>query len=180
MPCQYSKGWDLSQHLVQADWKLNAQVAAFKVCKYIHSCGTTIITQTSNQTRQFGGFSLVLVAKTGVLDRSISSLRGGTLQSLGRSSVFLRSLFIVGCCTGGGVFGDTASLPLLPVSVWSFSLCYGGAVQLVFRSFSEEIDPHVAAGLVCPWEDMSSGSQYTAILNPVPALTSYIYGIPNL
>lgn len=122
----------------------------------------------------------MLVAKTGVLDRCISSLLGGTLHSLGRSSIFLRSLFIVGCCTGSGVFGDTASLPLLPVSVWSLSLCYGGAIQLVFRSFSQEIDPYVAVGLVCLWKEMSSGSQYTAILNPIPALTSYIYGIPNL
>lgn len=33
---------------------------------------------------------------------------------------------------------------------------------------------------MCPCEEVSSESQYTAILNPVPALTSYIYGISNL
>ena len=35
----------------------------------------------------------------------------------------------------------------------------------VFRSFSEGIVPYVAVDLVCPWEEVSSGSSYAALLD---------------
>lgn len=41
----------------------------------------------------------------------------------------------VSCCAGGGDFGKITSLPLLPVLMWPFIFCCGGANQLVFRSF---------------------------------------------
>ena len=41
-------------------------------------------------------------------------------------------------------------------------------VHLFFRSFSAENDAQVAVDLVCPWEEVSLGSSYTAILNSLP------------
>ena len=40
----------------------------------------------------------------------------------------------------------------------SFILHCGGAIQLGFRSLSQGMDPCVAIDLLCPWEDVSSGS----------------------
>lgn len=47
-------------------------------------------------------------------------LMWGLYPSSGRYSIFVRSLQTVGCVTVAGVFSDTASLPLLFVSVWFF------------------------------------------------------------
>lgn len=50
-------------------------------------------------------------------------------------------------------------------------LCCGAAVQLVSRSFSEAIIPHVVLVVVCPWEKGSSGSSLLAILDhPLPGI----------
>ena len=63
----------------------------------------------------------------------------------------MRSLLIVAHCSWGGVFGNTASLPLLAISVWPFH-GFEGAVGLFFRSFSEVIFPSVATESICPLE----------------------------
>lgn len=47
------------------------------------------------------------------------------------------------------------------------AVCREGAVQLVFRAFSEGIDPHVAVDSVYPWEKASSESSYDALKSPV-------------
>lgn len=82
----------------------------------------------------------------------------------------MRSFLIVVHCSGGGVFGNAASLALLPISVWPFH-CFEGAVHLVFTSFSEEIFLSVATESVCPLEEMSSGSSATILDYP----PSYIF-----
>ena len=59
------------------------------------------------------------------------------------------------------------SQPLWPTSMWpffSFST-HVGVAQLVFRPFSEEIVACVAVDSVCPWEEVSSGSWWIAILS---------------
>jgi len=68
------------------------------------------------------------------------------------------------CYTGSGVFGETMSLPLLSISMWSFYPLLWRTVNIIFRSFSEGNDPYEAVDLMCPWEEVSSGSSYTAIL----------------
>ena len=59
---------------------------------------------------------------------------------------------------------DCQICSLLPVAM-SFILCLGGAVPLVFRSFSEENDTYVTVDLVCTWEEVIPGSSYAAILD---------------
>ena len=44
--------------------------------------------------------------------------------------------------------------------------CCQGTVYLVLRSFSGKDHPHVAVSLLCPLEEVSSGSSYATILNP--------------
>ena len=51
-----------------------------------------------------------------------------------------------------------------------FTTCCERAVQLLFRSFSERIVPYVVADLMCSWEEMSSGSSNTAVLDNALAL----------
>ena len=53
----------------------------------------------------------------------------------------------------GDVGDQITPLPLLPV-------------LLVFRSFSERVALYVVVVLVCPWEEVSSSSSYSAILIP--------------
>ena len=38
-------------------------------------------------------------------------------------------------------------------------------VEAVFIQFSEKIIPYVVVDLLCPWEEVSSGSFYATILN---------------
>ena len=52
-----------------------------------------------------------------------------------------------------------------PPQLGSLILFCGGAVQLVFRSFSTGAILYVAVDLVCLWEEVSSGSYSVAILN---------------
>ena len=61
-----------------------------------------------------------------------------TPSSSGRSSIFVRSVVLVGCCARGEVFGETALLTLLPILMWSFypllwRWCLA-SVQVFFRS----------------------------------------------
>ena len=58
---------------------------------------------------------------------------------------------------GGGFWQDCVSVSPT-IFRRSFIACYEGAIQLVLRSFSEGIIPHVAVDFLCPWEEMSSGS----------------------
>lgn len=61
---------------------------------------------------------------------------GQTLLSLGRSSVFVRLLPMVGCCAGGWCFGETIYLLLLPILMWPlyplWSSCLA-SFQVLFR-----------------------------------------------
>ena len=63
-------------------------------------------------------------------------------HSSGRCSLVVISPPAAGCQVGGQVFDKTLLLPFLCISPQCdcFALCGGGAVQLVFRSFSEGID----------------------------------------
>lgn len=64
---------------------------------------------------------------------------------------------IVGHCAGG--FGKSTCLCVL------FVLSYGVAIQVVLKFFSDGTVPYGAVCVLCLWEDMSSGSSYTALLN---------------
>ena len=62
-----------------------------------------------------------------------------------------------------------------PLSYWSVCgpsiICYAEAVHSAPSSSSGEIAPGVGVNLVCPWEQMSSGSSYAAILDScIPVL----------
>lgn len=85
-------------------------------------------------------------------------------QPSGRSSGLARSLWIIGHWARGRVFGKTTSLPLLS-HCGPFILCCGQAVQLVSGSFSVGGVPYEALDLVCLWEEVSSGSCYTTIMD---------------
>ena len=63
-----------------------------------------------------------------------------------------------------GEFVVSASLTHFSVAFFSFSTRVGVA-QVVFRPFSEEIVPRVAVDPVWPWEEVSSGSWWVAILS---------------
>lgn len=87
------------------------------------------------------------------------------------------------CHAGCGVWGKTVSLPLPLVSVGSFyPLLGGGSWQLVVRSFSGGLVPHVAVDLFCLWDEGSSGSPCAAMLNCLlmPPLFSVISPLPLL
>lgn len=61
------------------------------------------------------------------------------------------SLQTVGQGSGSGVYGDRVSQPLLPASMWAFSLLSDEqkSSQPVFRFFSEEIILYLAVDSVC-------------------------------
>lgn len=63
----------------QAEWKLDPQAIVFKVCKFIQSCGTTIVNTTGLQTSGSRGFLLVAVTKIG--DKCMNLFWGGTLNA---------------------------------------------------------------------------------------------------
>lgn len=50
----------------------------------------------------------------------------------------------------GWGFGKAMSLPLLPIMMWSFILCNGGACSGGFQVFFRGNFPHVAINLFCP------------------------------
>ena len=58
---------------LQANCNPDSQAAAFKVCKYVLSCGLSIIDHADLQTRRSGGVPSVTVAKHMALDMCISS-----------------------------------------------------------------------------------------------------------
>ena len=60
--------------------------------------------------------------------------------------------------------GEPMSLPLDPSQCCPFTICRGGSVHPIFRSFSEGIIPNVVVGLLCPGEEVNSGSSHVAIL----------------
>ena len=61
-----------------------------------------------------------------------------TTKKKKKSSIFVRSLPVVGKCTGVE-FLARRSLPPLHLLMCSVILCCGGDIQLVFRSFSQGI-----------------------------------------
>ena len=62
----------------------------------------------------------------------------------------------------------TVCLPLLPLSLWFLLYIFScrKSFLLVFRSFSSIVALYVFVILVCPWEEVSSGSSYSAMLAP--------------
>ena len=85
---------------------------------------------------------------------------------LRRTSEAVMSLLPVGCSTADVGSGQTASPPLLSISTWLFLFIFscGKSFLLVFRSFSEIVSLNVVAIWVCPWQEASPGSSYSAIL----------------
>lgn len=67
------------------------------------------------------------------------------------------------CFTGQWGFGETVSLPLLLISMWSL---YEEALHLIFRTFSEGNGTYVAVDLVCLWKVSSEFSYMSSCGNP--------------
>lgn len=91
---------------------------------------------------------------------------GGALtpHSSRRSSIFVRSLPIMGHCSRVRLLVRLHLCLSYHFDVAPIACCEGG-IQLILRSFSEEIIPYVALHLVCLWEERSSGSFYVSILD---------------
>lgn len=89
-----------------------------------------------------------------------SSCGSPGLHSSGRNSTFVRALLIEGHHMKSGYFIETMSLLLLPMLIFC---C--GAVWLGLRITPELLVSFVVVDLACPWEEVSSGTPYTAILN---------------
>ena len=81
---------------------------------------------------------------------------------LGRSSVFVRSSWLWVTTLWVEYYQDLFSSPS---QCGPFILCCAGTAQLVSRPFSEGMFPQAAGRLVCLWEEASSGSSYTTMLN---------------
>ena len=86
-------------------------------------------------------------------------------------SLFRKKLHIceippdVGHRTRDGVFGKTACLPLLPISVLPFYPLLRRSCWASFQVFSEATVLYVAVDLVYLWEEVRSVSSYTATLS---------------
>lgn len=77
-------------------------------------------------------------------------------------------LQIVGHCTRAGVYGKIVSQPLLPTLTWVFSLIFPvcKSSSASFGGFYfREIFLCLAVDSACPWEEVTTGSSYVAILN---------------
>lgn len=74
-----------------------------------------------------------------------------------------------------GIFLDEpSSLPLFLVSrCCSFTPCWGGSVYQFSCVFWEELFQNIVADLLCPWEEVSSGSSYITILSPLSKQNSF-------
>lgn len=76
-----------------------------------------------------------------------------------REKLYISDILLYVCHQGwGGVFSDTKSLPVRPISMWPLYTCCGGTVNLLFRSFSEQIVLYVAVDQLYLWEEVSSRS----------------------
>lgn len=76
--------------------------------------------------------------------QALGCLLWTTKPSLLKENLFLKSLLIIGCHIRDGVFSETASLPLQPLSVCSVTICCKKVVQLVFRPFSDGVVLYIA------------------------------------
>lgn len=74
----------------------------------------------------------------------------------------MRSLPAVGDYAWGGVSCKTMPLSPLHVSLWPFIRCCGGTGQLHFLSYFEGSVASMPVDLLCYWDEVSSGSFYTA------------------
>ena len=74
-------------------------------------------------------------------------------------------IWIVGCHTGGGAYGEIVSQPLLQVLMCDFScylMCRSDSASFWVLSDANVLE--LAAYLMCLWEEMSSGFSYIAVL----------------
>lgn len=94
------------------------------------------------------------------------NMRLRPLAPQGGISVVVISLSLVGHWTRAVGSDQTESLPLLTVSIKPSKniLSYRKSALLVFRSSLEIFVLCVVVVLVCTWEEVSSGSPYSAIL----------------
>ena len=81
-----------------------------------------------------------------------------------QASPSIISLPIVGCCIRDGVSVDTVSSFLQPTSMRSSSIC-SCRCSIIPCLLHEELLYLQALGLVCLWEEVSSGSSCTTILD---------------
>lgn len=111
-------------------------------------------------------------------DPSMGSVRG--LVPWGTSAAFI-TLLLWGHCTWGVDSDSTTSLALLPLQMWPclYILSCRKSVLLVFRLVSEMVVLYVVAVSVCPWDDMSSGSSYSAILIQIPYYLTFKFTFLN-
>lgn len=76
----------------------------------------------------------------------------------------LRSLPIMGHHTGVRVLGGSLSLHHLFILVCFYYPMLGAGVKRLLMLFSEGVVPYVALYLLCPWDNVSSGSSHATIL----------------
>lgn len=86
----------------------------------------------------------------------------------GRRSRLVPSLSIVGYHIRGRFLMILFLCFSCPSQCSPFIVCCEAAIQVVFRSFSEEIIPDVAKDSICPREEVCSGSSYATILDHRP------------
>lgn len=79
---------------------------------------------------------------------------------------FVRFLLIAGCCARHGAFQENSSQPLPTTSMWPFSPLL---IQIIcsasFKVFFRGSSSICSLDSGCPWEEVKSGSFYTAILD---------------
>lgn len=76
----------------------------------------------------------------------------------------LRFLPIMGHHTGVRVLHESLSLHLLFILVCFYYSMLGAGVKRLLMLFSEGIVPYVAVYLLCPWDNVNSGSSHATIL----------------
>ena len=111
-------------------------------------------------------------------DPSTGSGRG--LAPWGTSASFV-TLLLWGHCTWGVDSDSTTYLTLLPLQMWPclYMLSCRKSVLLVFGLISEMVVLYVVAVSMCPWDNMSSGSSYSASLIQTPYYVTFKFTFLN-
>ena len=96
-------------------------------------------------------------------------------HSLRDKFCIIRTLLTMVITPGVGFLARPCLCLFYPYWCSLFILFCVNTVQLAFSSFSEGNIPHIAVGLLCLWEEVSSGSSYTTTFNPHPPRKSAIF-----